>query len=235
MELKRLLDRENVLLLQGAYQGAESFIEQAMSEADKIKSDLAEIDTLRTRVTEMASEVDRLQPSIDEANAQPAFGHVIKENGSMCEFVTTNNVPVGCHTVYARPIPEQQSPAVAVPDEGELRRIFEEYYADDRFPIQRDAFGDYFENDQRGRTLNNDWDEWKRCRKAMLDIVSNQDSAPSPRITEQDAREIARSFNIFRSQGHGLHPDGIVNKWLRSDECRELLKKLNEANNEKAN
>lgn len=59
------------------------------------------------------------------------------------------------------------------------------------------------------------------------DCFCDEPKLPSPRITEQDAREIARSFNIFRSQGHGLHPDGIVNKWLRSDEGRELLKKLN--------
>jgi hypothetical protein len=61
MELKRLLDRANVLLFQGAYQGAESFIEQAMAESEKLKKDLAELDTLRTRVIEMAAEVERLQ------------------------------------------------------------------------------------------------------------------------------------------------------------------------------
>lgn len=173
MELKRLLTRANALLLQGAYQGAEYFIEQAMAESDKLKSELAELDTLRTRVTEMAAEVERLQSHIPEwlcdkcncvhvapKNLTDTFckcGNSLRpsslterrleaENSRLQSVIDEANAQehvyfwreigesdwIQCHKdwyykcadsaehdtkmLYTRPIPAQQSPAVAVPE-----------------------------------------------------------------------------------------------------------------------
>lgn len=78
MELIRLLNRANALLIQGAYQGAENIIDSALEESRAIKSELSELATLRVRAVEMAAEIERLHDVIDEANAQQS-PHFLKE------------------------------------------------------------------------------------------------------------------------------------------------------------
>ncbi len=66
-----------------------------------------------------------------------------------------------------------QSPAVAVPDsEDGLRAIFESHYSNLNRPLQPDGDGGYHRTHE-GSTADNDWNEWKRCWKAML-------STPTP-------------------------------------------------------
>lgn len=94
MELKRLLTRANALLLQGAYQGAESFIEQAMAESDKLKSGLSELDTLSTRVTEMAAEVERL--SRERQCLAEAIGRIAVASGDTRTEFTGPDLLMAC-------------------------------------------------------------------------------------------------------------------------------------------
>lgn len=56
----------------------------------------------------------------------------------------------------------------------------------------------------------------------------------SPRITEQDAREILIQFPKWWADSTHTHYDFAVEVWLQN-EGRALLAKLNEVNNEKAN
>lgn len=87
-----------------------------------------ENEQLRTRLAEMAAEVERLQSVIDEANAQGplkwALDHFALGVGSTLfdsekdavDFSTNLAGSSRAIPLYARPIPAQQSPAAAVPD-----------------------------------------------------------------------------------------------------------------------
>lgn len=220
MELTRLLTRATALLLNGAYQGAESLIERAMAEAEELKSELAELDTLRTRVTEMAAEVDRLQSVIDEANAQEPYRYI--GNGKTLAYpnpVYENDaewVPV-----YLRTVPAQQSPAVAVTDEKTnfcaLKSI-----TDSQVNAVARAFW------RRIYAYRNDYGielpkplpvEFMAHMATALTWV---DREPSPRITEQDARIIGLSAFRHLSKYGGR----TVDTWIEEDGSA-LLNKLN--------
>lgn len=70
-----------------------------------------------TEFESMRAENARLQPVIDEANAQEPVGTSCDEvsDYGLHPVNFTNRVELG-QKLYARPIPAQQSPAVAVPD-----------------------------------------------------------------------------------------------------------------------
>lgn len=78
-----------------------------------------ELQILRTRVGEMAAEIERLQSVIDEANAQEPvvylnvdteLGYTFVDNGFVDDLMD------GKHPLYAAPVPAQQSPAALLPD-----------------------------------------------------------------------------------------------------------------------
>lgn len=58
--------------------------------------------------------------------------------------------------------------------DAKLRLAFEAEYASPHYSIQRDAFGDYFENRQCNTTLNKDWEEWQRCSRAIGGLFSDK-------------------------------------------------------------
>jgi len=109
MELTKTLEKLKSYLLQGAYQGAGHVLNSAIFEAMSIQS---EFETLSVRVGEMAAEIERLQGVIDEANAQEAYGW--DSAGDLVYDIDTALKSPAPIPLYARPIPAQQSPAVAV-------------------------------------------------------------------------------------------------------------------------
>ena len=240
MELKRLLTRATALLLQGAYQGAESFIEQAMAEADKLKQYLAELDTLRNRILEMAAEIERLnsawqvetlnrkdsiiakqeeekdrlksenahlQSVIDEANAQEPVIRVL--DGRVADFNPNYDGDVSNGEFFARPIPAQQSPAVAVHENAVEAK----------------------ENLENFLHQNTNWHprEWAEIQGFIDGLVKSK----SPRITEQDAREIIDDYIGF-CDGKRLKPQSstVIGMYMKN-EFSALLEKLNGDHNGK--
>ena len=77
-----------------------------------------DIEQLHIRMGEMAAEIERLQSVLDEASAQDPVDYERLLNGewvkcSKTRYEVTSD-PV--RALYTRPIPGQQSPAVAVPE-----------------------------------------------------------------------------------------------------------------------
>lgn len=264
MELKRLLTRATTLLLQGAYQGAESFIEQAMAEAGKLKSELSELETLRTRVTEMAAEVERLQSAIDEANAQDPCFEVGRHGKSGDYFVTELKSNVKLYKgmrLFARPIPAQQSPAVVVTDHwaeknpGIADQLKNEAIAC-RIALGFKAEADDVSTSDLTKKIESlsvpekpEFNGWYcaqcQCGVDPSDVTYHEthtacgryitDDVPptSPRITEQDAREIIEDY-IGYCDGKRLKPQSpfVIGVYLKKGSSA-LLNKLNGDHNSK--
>jgi hypothetical protein len=106
-------------------------------------------------------------------------------------------------------IDAQQSPAVAVPDG--LRELIAAC-RQIGFPVVTDGMR-YVIDDMQ----------------SALSRVQNSIGVPSPRITEQDAREILEGFCKI------WHYSSEIGAFLGDSDCRDILAKLNEANNGKAN
>ncbi len=71
------------------------------------------------QVSALCDEIERLRAVIDAANAQEPLAKSYKNSstGTGVEFLVINEMPEGETELYAHPIPAQQSPAVAVPDD----------------------------------------------------------------------------------------------------------------------
>lgn len=218
MELKRILDRANVLLLQGAYQGAESFIEQAMEEADKLKQELAEIDTLRTRVTEMAAEVERLQGLIDAANAQGPVATIdvhfdtsdyeLDEDRKLTYVFkgkTLEQLGIGRHNLYAHPIPAQQSP------ENKELTFYGNVNVSEAIAMVEQQSPAVVVPDE---TIS------EAYLRGYKDAA--KEYTESPRITEQDAREIVMSAWRYWMNGYGR----TIDTWSE-EEWPNVFNKIN--------
>lgn len=205
MELLQKLVRANALLLQGAYQGAENLLDSAIVD-------------VRTLLEENA----RLRTEIDEANAQEPALRLNTMGGAM--QWNPNYKGDWSGEFYARPIPAQQSPALALPDE-ETNFCALKSITDSQVNAVARAFW------RRIYAYRNDYGielpkplpvEFMAHMATALTWV---DKEPSPRITEQDAREIAKSVaNVIRLK------ESIVDAWF-DGEGRDLLAKLNIKNN----
>lgn len=68
--------------------------------------------------------------------------------------------------------------------------------------------------------------------RAKLDVAKPKPSAPAQRITEQDAREILKSYTIYHPANY---IDEFVDEWIASDRYKNLLAKLNEHREPEAN
>jgi len=206
-------------------------------------------------------ERERLQSEIDEANAQEPIGYAVEvywqsmQDPADCgegleiypvdEFEKTDRSKddENVFPVYARPIPAQQSQAVAVPELKDIE------VTDQMASAFNQAICDDAMNDQ-------DIEEVKTGLRAAIShlhpmpksfyeleierIVAINDSLlanerrlierlrtmqPSPRITEQDAREIIESSYTFTFSDH-KEADENFKFWLLNV-GRSLLNKLN--------
>jgi hypothetical protein len=208
MELIKTLEKLKSYLLQGAYQGAEHVLDGAIVEARSIQS---ECETLRVRIGEMAAEIERLQGVIDAANAQEPVAvacgagkiYVKSDFSDIDSFLRDckNNT-----TLYARPIPAQPSPAVAVPD-----------YKEGLFQLRQQA-----ENwstklgfitsviNSRKISLSAKEREFPHLLIERLHTDSEllKRRSESPRITEQDVRQILDAY------------------WDSTDDCGDCLKSV---------
>lgn len=185
----------------------------------------------------LKTENARLQAIIDEANAQEpvAFEHVAGSITSMLAYgkipenvfsnasmdrINYEGVHVEIKPLYARPIPAQQSPAVgiskkesttsspavAVPDEiisaiNELRKNI-------RTEGKSVSYCGIRDNDST---------------RDALEKLFSFNLTQSPRITEQDAREIAQSAVEYYADHRWREGD----KFWMHDKGRALLEKLN--------
>lgn len=249
MELKRLLTRAKVLLLQGSHEGTESFIEQAMAEAGKIKSELCELDTLRKRVTEMAAEVERLQSVIDEANAQGPVGYT--GSGSIDAVkvgveghLFGSSAPSHPIALYARPIPAQQSPleySGGIPfvpwskekeffesmQQSPAGAVPEGFALVPKKPNQAMLFAANgvrvkCGNDVDGDPIFTQLNTAEATEVFNAFLSSAPKSSPSPRITEQDAREIVMSAWRYWMNGYGR----TIDTWSE-EEWPNVFNKIN--------
>lgn len=234
MELIKTLEKVKSYLIQGSYQGAVHVLDGAIVEAESIQS---ECEMLRVRVGEMAAEIERLnvandqitkaqidnynmatdawdenkllrsenarlQSIIDEANAQePNCWRV--SHRSFCGTTTDSKEIAedpfydGCViNLYSRPIPVQPSPAVAVPDDW---RIVE----------KKTCYALICGNEVIATLAGSEAQENAAIIAKLL---------ASPRIAEQDVREILDAY---------WNSTDDCGDWLKSVDGRALLNKLN--------
>lgn len=188
--------------------------------ANLAKSVVDEVEKLR-------AENARLQSVIDAANAQEPIARGYKNSitGSCSDLYWLADAPEGETNLYARPIPAQQSPAVAVPDDNPNEWVIEKlsYHKFERNDLNIDGCLNYLESEWKeiqGRTT----------RQLVMQILELLAAAPSPRITEQDAREIAKSYFAFNNTREFTEKN--FKCWLKAY-GRALLDKLKEVKNGK--
>lgn len=215
--------------IDGFYSSMKAIADRAVREVERIA---VERDSLQVRIGEMAAEIERLQSVIDEANAQEplARGYKNSMTGTCSEIYWLGDAPEGETNLYARPVPAQQSPSVAVP-EILKKVIFEQPDENKQLVIGVD------ENDcpyfmlglQKFRLdptviENRDHAKWyqKQLAIAFEKFTAGACLSQPPRITEQDAREIGLSAFRHMSQYGGR----TLETWLE-EAGRALLDKLN--------
>ena len=151
-------------------------------------------------ITDLLAENKRLQAIIDAANAQP-----------VCEVVQINQdryLSLACvgavkpkigDKLYIQPIPTQQSPAVMVPDDGLIDQIKNIWWKAKSSHLMRTD----------------------TAREIIQSVLYS-----SPRITEQDALEIAENHYRYRRNKAANNIGSGFSNWF-TDEGHELLAKLN--------
>lgn len=155
MDILQKLVRVNSLLLQGAYQGAEHVLDGAIVEARALIEENAES---KQQITAYDIAFDNMAAERERLMAQEPMAWMIDRDGYVSATVSKDVVSDWKDSgeivisLYAKPVPAQQSPAVAVRDVLDMT---------------------FYGNETLSGAVK------------MVD--------PSPRITEQDAREIARS------------------------------------------
>lgn len=175
---------------------------------------------LQDRLDRLELENSRLQAVIDEANAQEPVASIngVWElrwagSGPIVHIAEKHGLKIG-DRLYARPIPAQQSQAVAAPEkvfcanntvmrsevkkhfsirsqsEQDSRAAFYDWAASKKLPIDSiwSSPGEPFE-DSDTQTC---WEIWQAAQSAITD--------QSPNITEQDAREIATAWAMFMAK-----------------------------------
>lgn len=166
-----------------------------------------DIEQMRIRMGEMGAEIERLQGVIDEANSQePIYQYSNTQNVNLwtdCDKDTYDIMRKEYRRiVYARPIPAQQSPAVAVPETETVYFRYANSRVESTICVQKGEAHKHVDP------------------KLIIKIVPH---AQSPRITEQDASEIINSAINFMYETKSRHS---IDYWLH-EEGRALLNKLN--------
>lgn len=200
MDIVQKLVRVNSLLLQGQYQGAEHVLDSVIVDA-----------------RELVAENARLQSIIDAANAQEPVKGTYWRDGS--GVFTQSPMDSDLH-LYLKPIPAQQSPAVAVPDIA--RYCGHDSLADmvsTHIHVWRTLLQDEIEiNESETPFINHELNALADIEGAIKFDLEH----PSPRITEQDAWEILRTCGVSGE---------VATAWW-NETGRDLLNKLNGVNHE---
>lgn len=185
------------------------------------------MDEFKRAAVVLEAENARLQSVIDEANAQEPVA-VMNEKGAVMTKLQCDDdevFDICCRVqqpLYAAPVPAQQSPAVAVPDE-ETNFCALKAITDSQVNAVARAFW------RRIYPYRNDYGielpkplpvEFMAHMATALTWV---DKKQTPRITEQDVREILESY-------WNSHDDS--GDWLKSEDGRALFDKLNGVKNE---
>ena len=207
-------------------------IESLKAENDRLK---AELDGLKAQEPKMDFQFKHIETGqiksvslshqeIQEKLTDDLYDE-LGETICRCESIgETNVVECNCESYFEKfeltgyaPIPAQQSPAVAVPDGWEItvRQLIDTLY---RYNPSLSVKGPYHVGDR------------KLCAEAEAILI---DAKLSPRITEQDAREIAvLAIKDMADQFREGWPDHIGKYYFMigyscSIEGRALLAKLN--------
>lgn len=191
-----------------------------------------DIEQMRIRMGEMAAEIERLQSVIDgnNADADEAFESYLETFGGP-DTNAWHDAPVDGvfkdgfnRGLLARPIPAQQSPAVAVPDGGKLAKLFSDF----EFMATGNGF------DVTRSSANTGY----QCRKTAELFATYSDGwgsgfdfgCQSPRITEQDASATIADYIDWQLVSPHIGGANVqINLWLK-DSGRALLDKLNKLN-----
>lgn len=247
-------------------------ITETITDAD-YPSPTSEMEVLQVRAGEMAAEIERLHSVIDEANAQGPYAYELFKDSPFGMDGTKGVLVRGAPPVvdrwhkplYARPIPAQQSPVMAIDertnefgepetvylqlhdsDDGNEKSHGSNYRADGVtwcwHPINENDVR-YIRADlvqQSPAVAVPDLNEIADILEAVVDFTKDEDgrtksildaedmcdllrklaAKQSPRITEQDAREIIDSYmQVFDALD--------FEEWLGA-EGRALLSKLND-------
>lgn len=204
----------------------------------KLDSDM-DIEQLHIRMGEMAAEIERLQSVIDEANSQVPVVRVL--DGRVVDFNPNYDGDVSNGEFFARPIPAQQSPAVAVPEIFK-KVIFEQPEETKELVIGVDDNDcPYFILGSQKFRLdptvieNRDQAKWyqKQLSIAFEKFISGEHIRQSPRVTEQDAREIIDDYIGF-CDGKRLKPQSsaVIGMYMKN-EFSALLDRLSRDKNGK--
>lgn len=202
---------------------SQSLLNGMASEVDRLQSLLEqerqESLTSSCRVAALEMELDSATSIIDAANAQPVCEVVQLNQDRYLSLTCVGAVkPKVGDKLYARQIPAQQSPAVAVPDGWVIKRATKGrtlVWPPGCIPIEIPETSDDFATEYLG----------KLCDEIL--------TAPSPSITEQDAlpagyreewkRNVMLMWSCVRKHDSSIPSD--VLDYMRE----QLLDKLNEA------
>ena len=203
----------------------QKYIERLIKENTGLSDDLESL-RAQLKAAQEQGPVAVLFHQPDDPSDSSIFDHTPARHGSRIHLHRQSSENWACLPVFAAPIPAQPSPAVAVPDGWKLVPESLDSTMRDVGCAVRVTCGFDSEDERIFTTCNKS--EIQRIWDVILSVAPEPTVIPSPRITEQDAREIGKEFiPYWEACEMSVTVDQCFDYWAETNEFSHLLNKLN--------